>query len=487
VYKARHTVLNKPLAIKVLRPDVSNDDEIITRFRQEAQSATAIGNQHIIDISDFGVLPDGSTYFVMEFLDGIDLTTAIETENPMDHGRAVQIAKQLCLALGSAHDAGIVHRDLKPDNIYLIKRGGQRDFVKVLDFGIAKVGSGTKRLTKAGQVFGTPHYMSPEQCSGSGTDHRTDIYALGVILYEMCCGRVPFDADNLMGVLTKHMYEQPIPPHELPPPVNVPPALEAVILKALAKSQEARYQSTSEMLSDLERVQTGHTPDAVIEAVERRSVTGLAARETIARGGLSMTIGGPDGLKRSKLPLILGGVGLLGALAVVGVIVAGMGSEPDPEPIANVTEVEAPPEDIIEEPEPPAVVENAANVQEQGSVTTVMVTIQTDPSGVEVRHGEQILGNTPLQIPRPTGSEVVQLTLRKAGFKEETVGIAAMTAESVTITMDRARRASRRGTMRTTMAAMETPMAEAPMETPMVQMEVSMRSLPQTEVLDPWQ
>ena len=148
VYKARHIVLNKPLAIKVLRPDVSRDEEIITRFRQEAQSASAIGNQHIIDISDFGVLPDKSTYFVMEFLDGVDLTGAIERDEKIEAPTIIHIAKQLCRALGAAHEAGIVHRDLKPDNIYLIRRGGDSNFVKVLDFGIAKVGGNSSKLTR---------------------------------------------------------------------------------------------------------------------------------------------------------------------------------------------------------------------------------------------------------------------------------------------------------------------------------------------------
>jgi serine/threonine protein kinase len=166
VYRARHAVLGKPLAIKVLKPEVSRDTEVLTRFQQEAQSASAIGNQHIIDISDFGTLPDQSTYFVMEFLDGVSLTGAIEAAPdaggaPMDPQRVVHVAKQLCDALGAAHERSIVHRDMKPDNVFLIKRGGDKDFVKVLDFGIAKVGGSSSKLTKAGQVFGTPHYMSP--------------------------------------------------------------------------------------------------------------------------------------------------------------------------------------------------------------------------------------------------------------------------------------------------------------------------------------
>ncbi len=254
VYKAKHIVLQKSLAVKVLRPDVSRDEEIITRFRQEAQSASAIGNQHIIDISDFGTLPDQSTYFVMEYLEGTDLTGAIEA-GVLEPVRVVHIAKQLCQALGAAHEAGIVHRDLKPDNIYLIRRGGDANFVKVLDFGIAKVGGSSSKLTRAGQVFGTPHYMSPEQCSGSGVDHRTDVYALGIILYEMCTGAVPFDADNLMGILTKHLYEQPVAPRQMVP--ELPEDLEAVILKAMAKQADLRYQNMGELYEDLLRVEQG--------------------------------------------------------------------------------------------------------------------------------------------------------------------------------------------------------------------------------------
>src|SRR5690606_748159 len=176
--------------------------------------------------------------------DGPSLTTVMQNERPMACERVVRVAQQLCDALGAAHERGIIHRDLKPDNVHLVRHGSRDDFVKVLDFGIAKVGGAAdKRLTQAGQVFGTPHYMSPEQCSGREVDHRTDIYALGVMLYEMACGQLPFDADTLMGVLTKHVYEQPVPPHQLAPGAQVPPGLEAVILKCLAKNAEERYGS----------------------------------------------------------------------------------------------------------------------------------------------------------------------------------------------------------------------------------------------------
>ncbi|RLB44914.1 MAG: serine/threonine protein kinase [Deltaproteobacteria bacterium] len=494
VYKARHTVLNKLLAVKVLRPEVSNDDEIISRFRQEAQSASAIGNQHIIDISDFGTLPDGATYFIMEFLDGIDLSGAIAHPEPLTPARTVHIAKQLCDALGAAHESGIVHRDLKPDNIYLIKRGGDSDFVKVLDFGIAKVGGGTKKLTKAGQIFGTPHYMSPEQCAGTGTDQRTDIYALGVILYEMVCERVPFDADNLMGVLTKHMYEEPVAPHDLPPPVDVPPALEAVILKCLAKQVDVRYQTMAEVYADLEKAARGETPDAVMDAVARSSSTGT---ETLPRtdptGRMSVSIGEPEGglvgaPAKSKLPLAIAGalVGLLvfvaGAAALMGVF--------DPE-------VQEPPPPVAIAPEPePAAELVEADLEGEGSSDTAVVNVTTVPSGVAVYHDDVLLGNTPYEIERPDEGRVT-LVLRKPGFEEQVVNIGALTGEQVNIDLvavaaepqaeePRSDRRSARRTMRRQDRAMETAMAqEAAMAVePPPQMVRTMRT--QTEVLDPW-
>ncbi|HEX5659400.1 MAG TPA: serine/threonine-protein kinase, partial [Polyangiales bacterium] len=331
VYKAKHVTLGKKLAIKVLKAEVSKDQEIVQRFRQEAQSATSIGNHHIIDISDFGVLPDGSTYFVMEFLDGKSLTKAIEPGTPLKANRTIHIAKQLCRALGAAHEIGIVHRDLKPDNIYLISRGGDPDFVKVLDFGIAKVVGQKSKLTQVGQVFGTPHYMSPEQCAGTAVDKRTDIYALGVIMYEMTSSRVPFDADNLMGILTKHLYEEPVKPHELPPPVDVPPALEAVILKCLAKKADLRYQTMQEVLADLELVEQGLTPQAVVEEVKRataRTEAALAPRASTG-GNFTMDVGSFE-LPKSKNTGLIIGAAIVALLVVGGGVFAFAGGKEEP-------------------------------------------------------------------------------------------------------------------------------------------------------------
>src|SRR5258705_3471444 len=206
---------------------------------QEAKAASKIGHENIIDITDFGETASGSVFFVMEFLEGADLAHHIR-EGAMSLERTRYIMNQVCRALGAAHAKGIIHRDLKPENIFLIERNGQPDFVKILDFGIAKMNSldeGGARLTRTGMIFGTPEYMSPEQAKGDRPDHRVDIYAAGCILYEMLTGDVPFSAESFMGVLTKHMFEAPQPPTQRAPHANISPDVEAVVLKALAEDR----------------------------------------------------------------------------------------------------------------------------------------------------------------------------------------------------------------------------------------------------------
>jgi len=323
VYLCKHNVIGKRVAMKVLRADLARDQEVTTRFLNEARAASAIGNPHIIDISDFGQLPDGSTYFVMEHLDGDALTHVIETNQPIPISRILHIARQLGEALAAAHDAGIVHRDLKPDNIILISRGNEKDFVKVLDFGIAKVSTAEGRLTRVGTVFGTPHYMSPEQAAGTPVDHRGDIYSFGVILYEMASGRVPFDADNFMGILTQHMYKAPVPIRALVPVIqDIPPGLEAIILKCLSKRPEHRYQTMRDLVAELDKVEKGIVPDAVPELMDRSGGFNVPTDyfRTAAHG--AAVPASPARGRRSRWPLYAGLAGVLAAVAIVTAIFA---------------------------------------------------------------------------------------------------------------------------------------------------------------------
>lgn len=256
VYLAEHITIEKKVALKVLLPEYTRKSDLKERFLREAKAAASINHANIIDITDFGETPDGSVFFAMEFLDGADLSDAIK-DGPMPWSRAKPIILQICRALGAAHSKNIVHRDMKPENVFLIKREGRPDFVKVLDFGIAKVsgmGDGDAKLTRTGMIFGTPEYMSPEQAQGHLPDQRVDIYAVGVILYELLTGEVPFKADTFMGILTKHIFENPMPPTQFKPELQIPIEAESVILRAMDKDRDERFSSMSEMAAAIQAV-----------------------------------------------------------------------------------------------------------------------------------------------------------------------------------------------------------------------------------------
>jgi serine/threonine protein kinase len=260
VYLAEHPRIGRRVAVKVLHPEQSKDPQIVTRFFNEAKAAHEIGSEHIIEILDFGELEDHTSYFIMEWLAGRSLSAALREEPRLPLDRTLHITTGICRALAAAHVHGIVHRDLKPDNIFLIQRGEDPDFVKVLDFGIAKLlrpeGQQNDLKTKTHMVLGTPAYMSPEQCRGDARfiDQRSDIYALGVILYEMATGRRPFESESMTGMLLAHVTEAPPPPRSINP--ALPERIEKTILRALEKRPEQRFQSVEELLGAL----TGTAP-----------------------------------------------------------------------------------------------------------------------------------------------------------------------------------------------------------------------------------
>lgn len=270
VYRCRHLALDKDVAIKVLRPDYASDAEVAGRLEVEAKAASAAGSPHIVETVDFGRLPDGSAYFAMEYLEGCSLGELLDSGEALGPEEVLDLAAQIAEGLEAAHAAGIVHRDLKPDNVFLVRRGEEPRFVKILDFGIAKLARAESKLTRAGHIYGTPHYMSPEQAMGRETDWRTDVYSLGVILYELATAKVPFDADEPMAILMQHVNDEP--------PAMVPaaggelvPRLEAVIRKCLQKDPELRYRSMRELRADLERLRAGVAPEAAKGGRARRS------------------------------------------------------------------------------------------------------------------------------------------------------------------------------------------------------------------------
>ncbi len=253
IYLAEHVTLGKRMAVKVLRPEYSRDEELLDRFQHEARAASQIGQENIVEVFDFGHTPEGEAYFVMEALEGESLARILHRDGPIPLSRAVPIFLQICRALGAAHQRGIVHRDLKPENVFVLRRVDGSDFVKVLDFGIAK-GPGTpeaKRLTKAGSIIGTPEYMSPEQASSNVIDQRSDVYAFGVLAYETLTGRLPFDGDTPLATLMKHQSDAPVPPRRLRP--ELPPEVEQIVLRALVKRPEGRQQSMEELAAQFSR------------------------------------------------------------------------------------------------------------------------------------------------------------------------------------------------------------------------------------------
>jgi serine/threonine-protein kinase len=284
VYLAEHPVLGRKAAVKLLRPEYALDENLVGRFINEARASSAIHHPGIIEVFDVGTLPEGQPYLMMELLEGETLARRIHRAGRLRVPEAIDVTVQAAAALGAAHGHGIVHRDLKPDNMFLVpdptQRCGQR--VKVLDFGIAKLHrrwSGERVRTHTGSLMGTPPYMSPEQCRGisSEIDHRTDVYALGIILYEMLVGAPPFLSEGFGDVLLMHLTKAPVPPRQIDPAIPTP--LEAVVLQALEKDPDLRFSGMEELARALAG---GPARNTVLEVAPPPAATRLTGR---GRGG----------------------------------------------------------------------------------------------------------------------------------------------------------------------------------------------------------
>jgi serine/threonine protein kinase len=285
VYIADQEPINRKVAIKVLLGKLAEDEVAVKRFEQEARAISKMQHPNTVTIYDFGT-EEGRLYIVMEFLKGKTLTQVLRQDGVLVAPRACKIMRQVCSSLADAHAAGIIHRDLKPDNIFLTEVGGDPDWVKVLDFGVAKLadteGAGT--LTQTGMIFGTPKYMSPEQAEGRPIDYRADIYALGVVLFELLVGRPPFISDTPVGLLLKHISEPPAPFKKIRPDLQIDSRVEAIVMKALEKNPDRRQQVVSELANELaafERAVTGAVPMHAVSTVPGPPVLGGFPTEVI--------------------------------------------------------------------------------------------------------------------------------------------------------------------------------------------------------------
>jgi serine/threonine-protein kinase len=487
VYLGTHPQIGKKVAIKVLHQEFASNQDVTQRFFNEAKAVNDIGHPNIVDIVDFGIIQTGPStslvYFIMEYLPGQTLSQLLRAESSMPPERAFQIAMQVADALSASHKAGIVHRDLKPDNIILISRGRERDFVKLLDFGIAKLtGDGSmSQRTRTGLVMGTPAYMSPEQCEGRATvDYRTDIYALGIVLYEMLTGRVPFIGEGYGEILVQHLTQRPVPPSSYR---MLPPHIELVVLKALEKRQEMRYPNMDEFIRAMA------DPVGYVEA--NGGVGGFLARQllpsvaplpairhtpapmmmtpspgtlspvqfpTPAPGQVPTTLGGAAGQQvaggKSKTPLfVAAGIVVVGAGIAIAVVASkGKGGGDEPAAPGSDTTVVAQPIPPTPPPKPPTVAPDAAVaaiVTPDAAVVatpdapialpppvpkTVAISLESMPAGAEIfLDGVDMHKVTPatLDLPRKAGTHAnIQLKLTKyADFKFPPIELAADASE----------------------------------------------------------
>lgn len=297
VYAAEHTQIGKKVAVKLLLASYAKIDEFRQRFEREARTTSKLTHLNCLQVSDFGVVDEGP-YLVMEYLEGRSLSAALQ-EGPIERSRAVEISRQILSALSHAHSHGIVHRDLKPDNVFLVTQAGAKgDFCKILDFGLAKMmrdADKERKLTGVGIIVGTPAYMAPEQCTAAQTDHRVDLYAMGVLMYELFLGRRPFIANGNEEILRAHVFTDPENPRAIDPSISE--ALSKVMLKALAKFKEERHQSADDFLRALDETPEGKgifptlpdSPKAKHKTEEEKStLREIQASDIIEMGGPSL-------------------------------------------------------------------------------------------------------------------------------------------------------------------------------------------------------
>jgi serine/threonine protein kinase len=404
VYQVEHQTLRKRFAAKVLAAGLAANPEALRRFEIEAHAASKLEHENIVNVTDYGVADDGRPYLVMELLKGKTLYQRLR-EGPLSLQETVAVIVPVCHALTAAHAEGFIHRDVKPENIFLTQRPLGRFGIKVLDFGITRLRAESSRLTKMGQALGSPFYMAPETCRGDAIDHRADIYSLGVLLYQLLCGQLPFHDDNLLKVIQLQVAAPLRPPRDLVPDIS--DQLDRVICKALEKDPADRYQSIEELEDDL---LAALPPDADALLHARRTPLGVPAVITsptptsvaTSSGALPAAASTTASIRRAlPRPALVAGAALLllGGGAVVFLVSRG-DDRPAPAPVTALPQPAAgdPPADPEQRP-------------------MRRVSVATRPAGASVTLDGIFLGTSPIEVEAPRTAAPVTLAIEAKGFR----------------------------------------------------------------------
>ena len=461
VYKALQSPLDRMVALKVLGAGHDRDPNFYKRFFLEASVTAKLTHPNTITLYDYGRTDDGIFFIAMEYLAGRTLSAAMQQDGPLTQERVIHIAQQICRSLREAHALGIIHRDLKPANVMLLRQHDDHDFVKVLDFGLVKFFSGESpesEITNAGTFMGSPHYIAPEQARNQSPDQRCDIYSLGVLLYHMLTGKVPFTAQAPVDIILKHLHETPVPLRQARPDLNLDPQLEGIVLKCMAKSREDRFQSMDELLAQLKVVRTQLTgisgphslpPYGATTEDGLRPVTGAMLNTPSTPQPSMRTPSGPmpalltpaGGFPRVAVPppppnddssqfdqrlvalenpsFLRAGVAIPAAILIVaGVALAlYLRAAPREQPLRAQPVAAAAAIPVAEAAAVAVAVPEAPTAYKTANDGTTLVTVTSTPSGAEVRDADdRMLGMTPFDLHAPT-SRALQLTLKHDGFK----------------------------------------------------------------------
>lgn len=438
VYKAYQPLLDREIAVKVIKRELSEDETVTRRFLKEARASSKLSHPNIIMIYDFGRTADGLLYIMMELLKGKSLSKVIEQEKNLSVQRVIHISNYVCDALSNAHEKGIVHRDLKPENIFLIEHQGDKDFVKILDFGLAKIHSPDDKLTltKTGSICGTPYYMSPEQARGDEIDYLSDIYSLGTIIYEMFSGTPPFVGKSAMMIMMAHLNQEPLSLRTLYPDLNIPEPLDKLILKSLSKDKSLRPQSalifkqqlldcgrvtfdeTDFVKTDVMKIDTGE----IISSSQRESETILLKEVTEEEERKETEEKPPFKLKKFPYSYIyITFLSIIIISAMLYFIFSGKKKEDIKKSKVLLSNL---PEKRYSELIPVSINRFIEEKKiKSSSIEYAKLTINSEPSKSTVYEENKIIGVTPLVVQMRIGEQKLHYTIKKKGFVSKDIYI----------------------------------------------------------------